>query len=834
VTQGRDTPEHRSFARAGGRGAHGRTRAAAAVLLAAPLAGAGLRAAQPGDQAPPPAPAEAPISEPYEGRPIHAIDLVVPTTLDDGTRTTRALEGDSLQTALNNIRSYEGAPFRADTVNDDVRRLNRLGLFSRVESAAQLLDDGSVRVIFTVVERPVVRDVQAAGNRQIPDFEIAQQIDLLVGTPIDRFQVDRGARRIEDLYRTKGYYFAQVSVDEQLLEESGIVLYSIREGERVKVTDLRFEGNTAFAARQLRRELETETASLLRQGQLDDSKLDTDIANLITFYRDRGYLDVRADRLITPSPNGREAIVTYLIEEGPLYTLRSVTLEIDGDDRVFTAEQLAGLVGVKAGAVYGARDLDASINAIQSAYGALGYADARVTRVEKRDPEQPLVDLVLVVAEGTRFTTGEVIIQGNELTRQEVVRREVEVRPERPLDTNGISRTERNIRRTRLFEQRSTRITLQPPDADEPEYRDVLVEVAETNTGEFNIGGAVSSDGGVVGRISLVQRNFDITDTPDSVGELLSGKAFRGGGQTFRIELLPGDRVETYSIGLSDPALFDTDYSGNVSVFFRSRDYDEFDERRYGTRFGVGRKFGTRWNGNLSFRVESIGLSDIEPDRPTDVFAVEDDNLLTSAAFQLTRNTLDDPYRPTKGASSRVGIEQAGVLGGEFEFTKLSAEHRFFIPIREDYLGRSTVLSIATEVGYIPQGRSDTPTYERFYLGGQTFRGLDFRTVSPKGTRNDNGQPSDDPVGGTWLFFLGAEINQPIFEDIFSLVGFIDSGTVTFDPGFEDYRVTAGLGLRFYVPQLSPAPLAFDFGIPLKKADGDEDRLFTFSVDLPF
>lgn len=784
----------------------------------------------------PPDPGPLPTTQPapgeaYESRPIRSIRVRIPQP--DGS--FGPLPEPDLGRALNNIRSYAGAPYRRETVANDIVRLNRLGLFSSVESAVVPLDDGSVDLVFTLAVRPLIADVQVSGNTRLSDQEIASQVDLFAGTPVDRFQVDRAARRIETLYREKGFYFAQVTLDEQTLAESNIVLYKIREGERVKVTAVRFEGINAFTHRELRRELETKTASIFSKGQLDDERLDADIANLITFYRDAGHLDVRADRLITPSPNGKEALITYVIDEGPLYILRSVSVEIDGDDQVFSVEQLAGLIAIKPGDAYGVQALESSLRTVRDAYGQLGYTDAAVGRVERRDPGQPLVDLILQVREGRRYTTGEVVIAGNELTRHNVVRRQVDVRPQRPLDTTAVSESERRLRNLRLFDfqgANATRITLQPPHPNEPEYRDVLVEVEETNTGEFNIGGAVSSDSGLIGRIAIVQRNFDVSDTPDSPGEFFAGRAFRGAGQTFRLEVLPGDRVQTYSISLSEPYLFESDYSGNASLFFRRRDFDEFDEERFGTRLGLGRRFGTRWNGSLNLRVESIELSDIAPDRPTDIFDVADQNTLTSLTLSLTRSTLDSPYRPTKGATSRVAVEQAGLT--DFTYTKFGAEHRVFIPIREDYLGRSTVLSIGSEIGYVPQSEDDIPTYERFYLGGQSFRGFDFRTVSPKGIRNDTMEPSDDPVGGTWLFFLGAEINQPVFEDMFSVVAFVDSGTVTNDPGFDDYRVSVGFGLRFYVEQLSPAPLAFDFGFPLVKQNDDETRLFTFSVDLPF
>lgn len=817
----------------GPRRARGLAAIAGALALAAPSALGGATALAASEPALPEGQPE--DLSVYEGRLIAEVVLRAPAPTDPDA-TPRTLDPSARQKAINNIRVYSGAPFRLETLNDDIRRLNRLSLFSRVETFVQLLDDGSVDVIFELEERPVILDVQVSGNRRLTDQEIAQAVDLLVGTPVDRFQVDRAARRIEDLYREKGYYFAQVTPNEDELNESGIVLFQIREGDRLKVTAIRFEGATAFKNKELRREVETRTSGLFRKGQLDDEVLEADVAALIQFYRNHGYLDIRADTMVQPSPNGKEAIVTYLVDEGPLYTLRSVLIEgnEEGAPLVFTPEQVAGLIEMKPGDVYSVRSLQESITLIQDAYGILGYADVRVGNVEKRDPDQPLVDLVIIIDQGERYLTGDVSIKGNDLTRHNVIRRQLDIRPERPLDTTAVRDSEETLKQSRLFHNPGVKITLQPPDPSEPEYRDVLVEVEETNTGSFNIGAAVSSDSGLIGTLSLTQRNFDITDTPDSVGEMFSGRAFRGAGQTFSIDLLPGNEVQSYGISLSDPYLFDTDYSGSVSLFYRDRDFDEFDERRFGTRFGVGRRFGTRWNGGLNFRVEQVELSDIDPSRPVDVFAATGPDLLTGVSLTLSRNTTNDRFRPTAGSVSSISVEQMGVLGGDYTFTRFDASHKVFLAIREDYLARSTVLELSGRVAYIPQGQSDTPTYERFYLGGQTMRGLEFRTVSPKGIRNDTLTQGNDPVGGTFLFFAGAQVNQPVFEEIFSLVAFVDSGTVTEDPGFDDYRVTVGLGIRFYVPQLSPAPLAFDFGYPLLKADRDETRVFTFSIDLPF
>ncbi len=781
-------------------------------------------------------PAAAQIASPeaYEDRPIREIRI---TTIADDGGPGVDIGGTDLQRILNTIRSAVGSPYRGETVLDDVTQLNRLGIFRRVESFAQQLADGGVVLYYAVEQQSVIQDVQVTGNRRLNDAQLAAAIDLLVGTPIDRFQIDRAARRIEDLYREKGYYLARVTVDLEELEASNIVLFRIREGQRVRVTDIQFEGNETISGRLLRREVDTNVAGLLRTGEIDDLQLDRDVAALVTYYRNRGYLDVRADRVVRPSPNSKEAVIIFLIDEGPVYTLRDVTVRFaPGYEADFTEQQIEGLLLLNPGDVYAIDALQVSVDRVLRSYWELGYPDAVVNNAELRDPERPVMDLLLTINTGPKVKTGFVEIGGNNITREKVIRRHLdEVVPERPLDRNAIERSERRLRQLRLFSplppDRGVRTTIQPEDPANPGYRDVLVEITETDTGEFALGGAVSSDAGVVGRIALTQRNFDIADTPDTLGDFLSGKALRGAGQTFNIELQPGNEIQTYSIGLSEPYLFESDYSGSATVFFRDRIYREFTEQRYGGRFGLGRRFGTRWQGNVNLRLESVELSDIEATSPVDFFDVEEQNVLIGIRPGLTRTSLDKIFLPSSGSRTELSIEQ---VAGDFNFTTLRAEHAVYVPIRQDFLGRDTVIKLEIQTAYQPQGEDEVPTYERMYLGGASFRGFEFRTISPRGARNDNGQPSEDPVGGTWMLFTGAEIRQPLYEDILHLVGFVDAGTVTNEIGVEDYRVSVGLGLRFSIPQLSPAPIALDFGFPIVDEETDEGRLFTFSVDLPF
>jgi outer membrane protein insertion porin family len=773
------------------------------------------------------------------------------------------------QLTRNQLRSQEGAPYDDELVRADLSRLNRLARFKTIDIGAELLADGGVAVVFTVTPQPIISAVQTVGNRRFSDQEILKDLDVLVGTPVDNFQLDRASRFIEDKYRARGFYLAQVTVDQAELDANGAVIFRIREGEQIRVTDVRFEGNASFSDDELRGEIRTRRAWLLGRGLLDDDRLESDVSALIAFYRDRGRLSVRADRVVRPSKDGREASVTFVIDEGPVFLLRRVdvfyedlvvsahrtealaraasqhgqsVLALGPEEYVvhaagrFSTEQIAGLLEIKPGDAYSVDRVDRSVKAVRDAFGRLGYVDARVERRERRDPDSPSVDILLTIRQGEAFKTGLVEIQGNDITRQNVIRREVLVRPERPLDSTAIEKTERRLRNINLFDNRpgNLKLTVQPETPEHPGYRDLLVEVKETNTGEFAIGGAVGSDSGVTGRIALTQRNFDVGDFPDSWSDFFSGRSFRGAGQTFQIEALPGSEIQTYSIGLSDPSLLDSAYSGSVTAFYRDRIFRDYDETRYGARFAIGRRFGERWSASVPVRVESIDLSDVDADAPTDVFAVADRNAITSIGLALTRQSLDDRIFATEGTALRLAVEQVGAFGGDFDFTVFTGEAAVFLPISEDFLGRRTVLTLSNRVSYIPQSRGEVPVYERFYLGGTNFRGFAFRGVAPIGIRNDTGGLSDTTIGGTWLFFLGTELRRPLFQELLYGVVFVDSGTVLFDPGFEDYRVSAGFGLRVRVPALSPVPIALDFGFPLKKEDTDRTRTFTFSIDLPF
>jgi outer membrane protein insertion porin family len=384
----------------------------------------------------------------------------------------------------------------------------------------------------------------------------------------------------------------------------------------------------------------------------------------------------------------------------------------------------------------------------------------------------------------------------------------------------------------------------------------VLVEVKEKNTGSLNFGVSVGTDNGFGGEISLNQYNFDIADPPASVGELTGGRAFRGAGQTFNLSLQPGIEVSTYSISFGDPHLFETDWSGNASAFYRNRIYPYYNEERWNGQLGIGRRIGDVWTFNSNARFDSVTLTDFQTNTPVEVYNQAGPSNFFVLAAGVQRNTVDNRQRPGAGSVLDVGVSQ---YLGDYTFPTVRAGYKMFLTLDEDFLGRKTTLRFDTNAGYIFS--SDAPVFERYYLGGRSLRGFAFRGVSPQSQALLGNAPwpsapvplpppaadvasgaitpvqpywTGNPVGGQFQFFAGTQYETPLITDAVTMVFFCDSGTVEDSVSLSQYRVSLGAGLRLYIPMLGPAPIALDFAVPVMKQQFDSTQVFSFNAELPF
>lgn len=351
-------------------------------------------------------------------------------------------------------------------------------------------------------------------------------------------------------------------------------------------------------------------------------------------------------------------------------------------------------------------------------------------------------------------------------------------------------------------------------------YADLDIYLAETQTGRINFGGAYNSDNGLVGQFTVDEKNFDITRVPRSFRDIVDGTAWRGAGQQFRLELVPGANLERYLVSFTEPYLLGTNYSLSVSGYLFDRNYFDWDEERLGGRISLGRRLTPDLSISMGVRLESVTVDNPRTDTSAQLNAALGTSNLFLGHVGLVRDTRDSMVAATEGSYMSLTFSQAF---GDYTFSRGDFDYRRYRLIyeRPDGSGRHT-LSFGTKLGF---SGSDTPIFENYYAGGfSTLRGFDFRGAAPA----ENGVR----VGGEFQWLNSVEYTFPLTgDDALKGVVFCDFGTVeeSIELNSENFRVAPGFGFRVAMPGAGGgAPLAFDFAFPVSTAAGDDEKVFSF------
>lgn len=356
-----------------------------------------------------------------------------------------------------------------------------------------------------------------------------------------------------------------------------------------------------------------------------------------------------------------------------------------------------------------------------------------------------------------------------------------------------------------------------------PNFADIDAFVEEGRTGRLMFGVGVNSNAGVTGQIVVDERNFDIWRPPTSWDDVASGRAWRGAGQGFRAEAAPGTRFQRYLISFTEPYLFDTPVSMSVSGFYYNRRYFDWSEQRLGGRLALGYRLTHDLSVSLGMRGEQVTIFNPRVSGVPELDNVVGDNALYIPQLTIRHDTRDVPFFPTQGHLVELGFQQGF---GDFDYSKVDIDLRRYFMLRQraDGSGRHT-LALGTQIGF---AGADTPIFENYFAGGfSTLRGFAFRGASPV--------DQTVVVGGRFQFIGSAEYFFPLTaDDMLKGVVFCDFGTVerNIEINKENFRVAPGFGLRVNIPALGPAPLAFDFGFPVAKADTDRTQVFSFFLGI--
>ncbi len=726
------------------------------------------------------------------------------------------------QKIISLIKTRPGVEYKDDVVQEDVRRLYDTHLFQNIKTLKEDVGNNKVKVYFIVAEFPsTVQEVVYQGAKHLKPDELDSITGIRKGTPLNPIANQMARQAILRHYNEQGHMWAGVELLEGDKPGDTRVVFNITEGPIARVRSISFTGNTFVYGPRLNTQIDSSHAIFgMLGGKFDPERASHDVSKLEEYYKSYGFHLVRVSRELKWTEDFRMVDLIFHIQEGPRFRVAAV--QVDGN-KIFNQDELLAPLTVHPGEFYEKRKTEADVKTIQDKYGYNGYPVTVREEDFARSLEQPgEVAVHYVVQERPPWKVGNIIIVGNERTRQNVILRQIPLFPGQILTSPDLRLAEKNLAKLNIFEMNPSTgvrptVTVIDPDSD-TEFKDLLVQVQETTTGSLVFGVGVNSDAGLVGTIALNERNFDITRWPTSFEDLLS-HGFRGAGQEFRIEAVPGTQLQRYTVSWRDPFFLDSPFSLGVGAYYYDRIFNEDRESRLGGRMSVGHQFNRYWGASVSLRLEQVGIHDVAVYEPIDYTSVVGEHFLTGLGATVAYDTRDSYLRPTEGHKVELGFEQ--VLG-DFTFPKINlvGDQYWTVCQRADGSGRH-VLAAHSQIGWTG---SNTPVYERFFAGGiYSMRGFQFRGVGPA--------PNGFFVGGDFLFLNSLEYQIPILanDQLYGVV-FVDSGTVESSVELKNYRVSAGAGLRIVVPMLGPVPIALDFGFPIVKAPQDREEVFSFSV----
>ena len=792
-----------------------RHRSASPLVLAVALVATAARAQDAGNvEVLPPTQAPLNIAAGLSGRTVEKVEV----------RGNREVTSGQV---LNVIRTRAGEPLDPDTVREDYQRIYGLRRFANVEAQLQPTPNGVI-VAFVVTEQKAIRSVAFLGNTAIDTASLRNAVTVRANESIDTFRIALARRGIEQLYKTKNYPLATVTVDSAKLAD-GDLAFVIDEGPNVRVRNVDFVGNTSISEDRLKSKIQTKSYIwIARAGTLDEDVLEDDVGAVREYYRSKGFFDCRVGRRVLFSADQQDAQVEFVIDEGPRYVVEKLTFV--GNASVSEA-QLRKDIRLVEGMPFDQELVDRDVKKLVDAFAPLGFiyepgsGDPDYLRIspEQRFRLKPgAIELVYKIEEGKTFSLGNIEVRGNTRTKDKVVIREFrKFGPGDLFNATTIRDATARLKAIGLFDR--VKVT---PVGNDPAERDLLVEVEEAKTATLTFGAGINSNGGISGNATYTQRNFDVMNFPRSFRDVIDQNALVGAGENFRLSFEPGTVATNASVRLTEPYLFDQPYSGTGELYLRDRRREEYTDERAGGRLSLGHRFSDLYSGSIGIRGENVNIANVN-DRPSRAFEILDEeghSVLTSASVSGKRDTTNPGPLPYVGTSFQATFEQFGALGGDYSFSRVSGSADYYHTLYNDLLDRKTVFSLHGDAGYIFGG---APFFERFYGGGiGSVRGFSFRGISPRSG------PDKDRVGGDFSITGSAEIGFPLVGDQLRGVVFADVGTVEPDFKIGTIRSAVGAGVRLSLPLLGEVPIAIDVGLPLTKNGDDDTQLISFSLGI--
>ncbi len=690
------------------------------------------------------------------------------------------------------VKTQPGDIYNPKNLSDDLKAIFAMGYFDDIQILSEPRPDG-VMVTFKIKEKPTLRAVRFSGIRwAFEEEEVAEVITAKRGSILNINVIQNDIDRITELYKEENYH--NVNVDYKIYERKdnqADIEYIIEEGEKFQIERIMFEGNEAFSDKELKRQMATAEENILSwftsAGDLDENKLEQDVARLTSFYKNNGYMQARVGE---PEVNfvGQEIEITIEINEGPRFRVGEVSLT---GDLILEQAELIESLKIRQEEFYNREILRGDVLNLTDLYSNQGFAYADVAPQVKQDSEKRVVDIVFDIKKGQQVYFEKIIISGNTKTRDKVIRRQLRVYEQEQFSSTRLKRSIRNLYRLDYFEQ--VNVDTSKGSADDKMV--LKIDVVEKSTGAFSFGAGYGNADKLYGTISISERNLF------------------GRGQKLELKGTMGSKTQDIDLTFTEPYVWDIPLSGTLTFYNWKYDFEEYDKDSFGFGLSFSYPIFNYTRARLGYVYDIADISNISSDAPDSIKELNGKNTKSSIKSSLRYDSRDSTFVPSEGSNHGFSFEFAG-LGGDIGFMKYIGETTYYLPL---FWG--LVLAPHAEAGYVNKTRTKKlPDYEKFYLGGiGSLRGFKRDDLAPRD--NDN-----NSIGGDKYVQFNLDLTFPLLKDQGVFGGlFFDTGrvygdneSIELDPG--DLRQSAGLGIRWMSP-MGPVRLEYGFILDQKETD---------------
>lgn len=707
-----------------------------------------------------------------------------------------------------------------------LKTLFRTELFADVKIDLQ---NGDLNV--RVVENPIINKVVFEGNSSVKDDKIKEELTIRPRGIFTRAKVQSDVQRIIELYRRSGRISATVTPKVVELPQKRVdLIFEINEGPKSGVLDINFLGNEQFSDGDLSDVVVTKESAwykfLSTNDNYDPDRLEYDKEQLRKHYRNRGYYDFRVVSAVAELATDKNGfVITYTLEEGVKYKFGKISVETEL--KKLDGTVLEQLLPIRAGEIYQDEKIEQATDALTFAAGAAGFAfvDVRPRYVPNR--ETKTVDVVFSVREGPRVYIDRIDIIGNNRTLDSVVRREMLVSEGDAYNRVYVDRSKSQIRGLGYFKE----VEIEEVPGSAPDRTGLRVKVEEQPTGELSFSAGYSSVDQLIIDLGISERNF------------------RGRGQNLRARVSVGSLRQQIDFSFTEPRFLGRDLLAGVDLYTYRYDFSQqtaFDTSSTGMNLRVGFPLTSNASMGLRYvlRSDNVDVADslcTAGTVSTTLCAQRGARITSSLGYSVRLDRRNDPQRPTRGFYVELSQDLAGI-GGDVNYLRTETSGGWYYGFNKDF-----IFSATGSAGYTAGWRGDSVRInDRFYKGGNTFRGFETAGIGPRDTGTNRG----DALGGK-LYAIGtAELTVPTFlpeqygikASLFTDVGTvgllddIDRQTIpgVFNDDIKDdlgLRASAGLSIHWRSPM---GPIRFDFSQVLAKEDYDKTETFRFSTSTRF